>query len=173
MSEQGNAPAGQQSTEPKGSEAPLGEGGLKALNAERDARAAAETARAAAEKESADLKARLDAIEQSKLTELEKVQKDMAATAERTSKLEAEIAARDLLLLKQKIGAEFQLPAELVARLQGDTDDALRADAKSLADLVPDKSPFPKADPSQGAKGAVSGGTNADRFASFIDAKLN
>lgn len=171
MSETTTAPESK-STEQTVQDAPLGEGGLKALNAERDARAAAETARVAAEKEAADLKAKLDAIEQSKMTELEKVQKAVAEAAEKTSQLEKEIAARDLQILKQNIGAEFKLPPELVGRLQGADEAALRADAKSLAEIVPD-SPFPKADPSQGAKGAVVGGTNADRFASFLDAKLN
>lgn len=146
-------------------DAPLGEGGLKALNAERDARAAAE-------KEAAEYKQKLDAIEQASLTELERAQADAKAAAEESARLTAEIASRDLQIQKQTIGAEFNLPAELVARLQGDDEEALRADAKALAALVPDKSPFPKADPSQGVQGTPAGGTNADRFASFIEAKL-
>lgn len=165
MSEQPTVTPEPAETAPVAADAPLGEGGLKALNAERDARAAAEKA-------AAEYKQKLDAIEQASLTELERAQSEAKAAAEESARLTAEIASRDLQIQKQAIGAEFQLPAELVARLQGDDEDALRADAKALAELVTDKSPFPKADPSQGVQGTPAGGTNADRFASFMGSKL-
>lgn len=144
----------------------LGDAGKKALTEERDARKAAE-------KTAADYKKQLDDIEAASLSDLQKAQKVAQDAADESERLKAEIESRDLQILKQTIGAEFKLPTELVARLQGDDADALRADAKSLAELVPDNSPFPKADPSQGAKGSAGGGTNADRFAAFMESKLN
>ncbi|MBK0418285.1 hypothetical protein JD276_04470 [Leucobacter sp. CSA1] len=147
--------------------AELGDAGKKAIAAERDARKQAEAA-------AAEYKKKLDAIEQASLSELEKAQRAAESAAEESARLKAEIESRDLQILKQSIGAELKLPPELVARLQGDTEEALREDAKSLAALVPDTtSPFPKADPSQGVQGSAAGGTNADRFASFLDKKLN
>lgn len=151
--------------EQQGDPEALGEPGKRALASER-------AARDAAEKSAADLQTRLDALEAEKLTELEKAQKAAETATSRASELEANIAARDLLILKQRVGAELKVPAALIDRLQGDTEEAIRVDAKALADLTPDNSPFPKADPSQGAKASHAGGTNADRFASFLGEKL-
>lgn len=165
MSEQDPATA-ETSTEVKPDE-PLGAGGLKALQEEREARATAE-------REAAELKAKLQAIEQEKLSDLEKANLAAQQAQAEAEQLRADVAARDLEVLRQKIGAEAKLPPELVARLQGDDEESLRSDAKKLAELVPDTtSPFPKADPSQGARGTAPGGTNADRFAEFISERLN
>lgn len=68
--------------EPKADE-PLGEGGMKALQAEREARAAAEA-------ESKRLKAIVDASEASKLSDIEKAQKERDEASTRASTLERE-----------------------------------------------------------------------------------
>lgn len=44
-------------------------------------------------------------------------------------------------LLVTKVAAKFELPEELAARLQGDDEAALEADAKSLAAFVAPKNP--------------------------------
>lgn len=157
------APAASPNAEASPADEPLGEGGLKALHAERDARAKAE-------KTAADLQAQIDAIETEKLSDLEKAQKQAESAAAKAAELEAEVAARDLQIMRQSIGAELGLPSELVARMQGATEEELREDAKKLAAFVPDNSPspFPKADPSQGVQGTPSGGTTADRFAAAV-----
>ena len=159
----GAASAEPVANDPVPAEEPLGEGGLKALQAERDARAAAE-------KQAAALQAQIDEIEAAKLSDLEKAQKLAADAEARADALMAEVVARDRQILRQSIGAEAGLPAELIDRMQGDDEAALREDAKKLAALVPDNSPspFPKADPSQGVQGTPSGGTTADRFASAL-----
>lgn len=38
--------------------------------------------------------------------------------------------------LRSKVANEFKLPTEMVSRLQGSTEEELRADAKALAELV-------------------------------------
>ena len=159
----GAAPAEPVKTDPAPANEPLGEGGLKALQAERDARTAAE-------KQAAALQAQIDEIEAAKLSDLQKAQKQAEDAAARAAQLEAEVAARDLQIMRQSIGVESGLPAELIARMQGTTEDELRDDAKKLAAFVSDASPspFPKADPSQGVQGTPAGGTTADRFASAL-----
>lgn len=81
--------------------------------------------------------ARADELESANLSELEKAQKAAADAEAARSALEAEVRARDVELLRQRIGVEVGLPAELVARLQGEDEESLRADAKSLAAVVP------------------------------------
>lgn len=162
MSEAPAAPAASDEASTSGDE-PLGEAGLKALHSERDARAEAE-------KRAAALQTQLDEFEAAKLSDLEKAQRAAEAATAQATALQAEVEARDLQILRQAVGGEFGLSPKLVARLQGSTEDELRADAKELAALVPDSSPspFPKADPSQGVQGTPSGGTTADRFAAAV-----
>ena len=159
----------EQEATPEPAEAPveLGDAGKKAIAKEREARKQAEAT-------AADFKKRLEAIEAEKLTELEKAQKAAADAAIEVEQLRAQIADKDLHILKQAIGGEFNLPAELVDRLQGDDEESLRADAKSLAELVADKeqSPFPKPDPSQGVHGSVVTRTTAERFADAMKDRI-
>lgn len=135
----------------------LGDAGKKALDAERQARKAAE-------KQTADLQARLDALEAEKLTDLQKAQK-LAADAEAArAELETKLKAKDLDVLKHKIGAELKLPAEIIDRLQGDDEESIRADAEALTKFVSasPQSNFPKPDPSLGAGSGGGGSLTAD-----------
>lgn len=143
----------------------LGDAGMKALVAERARANEAEKKFKAAER-------RLQELEDAGKSELEKAQATAESASAEVAQLQSEIKSRELQLLKQSIGIETGLPANLIDRLQGDDEEALRADAKSLADFIPDtsQSPFPKADPSQGAKETSVGGTTADKFAAaFAD----
>lgn len=87
MSETTDAPTGAES-EPQDTQqgatpddvAELGEGGKKALSAEREARKAAE-------KTAAELKARLDEIEQANLSDLEKAQQAAKAAQDRLAEI--------------------------------------------------------------------------------------
>lgn len=52
------------------------------------------------------------------------------------AKLKADLAKKDRDLIATKIAARYQLPETLAARLQGDDEAAIEADAKELAKLV-------------------------------------
>lgn len=112
---------------------------LRSENAER--RKAAKQAEKEAEK-----LAQKQAEEQGKFKELYE--------AEQAKRLEAEQAASDAQLarLREKVGRELNIPAALVDRLQGETEDELKADAESIL------ASLPKPAPAGGADGP--GGTN-------------
>lgn len=56
--------------------------------------------------------------------------------------LAAQLKLERLNSLRSRVGVEFKLPAKLTARLQGETEDEIRADAEALAkDLGLDKAP--------------------------------
>lgn len=127
----------------------LGEGGKKALVAEREARKVAE-------RDAAALKARVDELEAVSLSELEKAQKAAADADARAADFQAQIKARDVEILRQRVANELKLPTELVDRLRGDDEESIRADAKSLAAIIPaaNGNPRPKPDPFQGGDGS-------------------
>jgi hypothetical protein len=132
--------------------ADLGDGGKKALDAERKRAATAE-------REAKALKTRLDELEKANLSELEKAQR---TATEATARL----AEYEKTMIRQRVALAKGVPADLVDRLRGDTEDEIAADADSLLALV--KAPTtPKPDPSQGARGAQTGST-ADQFASTV-----
>lgn len=131
------APVAPEPVEPQGDPVELGDGGKKAIAAER--------ARAnALEKQLKAFQAQHDAAEAEKLTELERAQK---AAAEASSRL----AEYERTTMRQKVALDTGLPASLVGRLQGDDEAALLADAESLMALL-NTPTTPKPDPSQGAK---------------------
>ena len=150
-------------TRQQGDPEALGDGGKKALDAERARAADAEKRAKAAEARVAELEAAAaDLSEKAK-------QAAMAADAEK-QKIEAEKSGLELQVTRMKVGISEGLPMSLIERMQGDDEDSLRADAKELAGYVLDKdpSPFPKADPSQGAKGSGSL-TIAEQFAAAFE----
>jgi len=148
---------------PQGDPEALGDAGKQALVAERKRADEAEKALKAAT-------ARLQQIEDADKTELEKALGRIKALEEENGALSGDVAARDKTILRLNTGIDEGLPKNLIARLQGDDEDSIKADAVSLRELIPDNtpSPFPKADPSQGA---TSGGktSNADLFAQQLD----
>lgn len=162
MSEQAPAPieAEQENTEqsaPGDQGRPLGPNGEKALKAEREARAAAEKA-------AAEFKARLDEIEAANLTELEKSQRAAKEAQDQLATLTRQTTI-------QKVALEKGVPADLVAFLNGDTEEVVAAQADTLlARLNAPHSPLP--DTSQGAKGDPASGTPANDFAQFLTNQL-
>ncbi len=172
---------------------------VKAYKEIRSLREEAEAKR----KEARDTLARLEKLEDaSKKADKEKAKADEAKLAEdkkwedlaKKYKADLEKAEQDLTTerfdrIKERIGNELKLPAKLVVRLQGATEDELRADATELAkELGLDKSsPAPEQTPAtepaktevtQSARGqqtttAVPGGqpvgrTNDDRKKEFF-----
>lgn len=136
----------------------LGEGGKKALSAEREARKAAE-------KTAAELKAKLDEIEQANLSDLEKAQQAAKAATDRLAEIEA-------TSLRQKVAIEKGVPAKWVDRLRGSTEEELSADADLiLADVQPSPT-TPKPDLSQGSQGTPQSASTADKFAAAFEGRL-
>lgn len=111
----------------------LGDAGKKALDAERDLRKKAE-------KDARDLKKRLDTLEAEKKKrdedkatengEFEKLANDRAAEIE---DLKQQIKDRDAKDTKAAIAKKHGIPDELIAMLQGETEDDIEASAKTVA----------------------------------------
>lgn len=143
MSEVTPTPTTAETAAPAPVEAPtvtqeLGDGGIKALQAERDARKAAE-------KTNAELAAKLKEFEDSKLSELEKAQNAANESAAELARLRKDNIRNTVALTKG-------VPADLVEFLSGDTEDEVAAKADLL--LARLNTPgSPKPDPSQGPKG--------------------
>jgi transposase len=134
----------------------LGDGGKKALQAERDARKAAEKA-------NAELNARLKEFEDSKLSELERAKKEAEESAAELTRLRSEN-------VRNKVALDKGVPADLVEFLTGDTEGDIAAKADLL--LARLNTPgIPKPDPSQGAKGEAAA-LNGDPLLSTIKSKL-
>lgn len=148
---------------PQGDPEALGDAGKQALVAERKRADDAEKALKAA-----NLK--LQQAEDADKTELEKAQSRIKELEAANATLTVDLTDRDKTILRLNTGIDEGLPKNLIARLQGDDEESIKADAVSLRELVPDNtpSPFPKADPSQGPKGAGKT-SNADQFAQQLD----
>ena len=138
----------------------LGDGGKKALEAERKARADAEKA-------AKDFKAQLDALNDAKLTETERLQKQLDA-------LTNDYRAAQVDAARNRVAAEEQIPAGLVSYLTGDDEAAIRESAKVLKSAIAEaaKPGTPAPDPSQGASGAGAGGSTTSQFEQFFNSKL-
>lgn len=121
----------------KGDDEPLGPAGLKALQAEREARKADAKEREA-------LKERLE-----KLAPLERIaaalgegdpvkgKSEIEQITERLSQHEEELQKERMARWKVEAIAAHKLPAEWADRLRGASRDELLADAESLAKLLP------------------------------------
>jgi ATPase subunit of ABC transporter with duplicated ATPase domains len=92
-------------------------------------------------KENSDAATRLAELEQANMTELEKAKKAAEDAAKRAEEAEAARKAAEVAALRTRIGAEKGLPAALVARLQGDDEDAIAADADELLKSIPKSYP--------------------------------
>jgi hypothetical protein len=115
---------------------PLKEPGLKALQAERDARAKAE----------ADLAALRKQVEDAGKTAEQKAADDLKATTARAD-------GAELKALKYEVAADKGIDLKLAGRLNGSTKAELEADADNLKALLGAKPGSPKPDSSQGKGG--------------------
>ncbi|AYR01508.1 scaffolding protein [Arthrobacter phage Seahorse] len=143
----------QQGDGPADGDQPLGEGGLKALQAERDARAKAE-------KDLADAKAALQKIEDAKLSDIQRAQKERDDAA-------AELAAAKSDNARLAALATHPVPKEYQDLVVGTDEASYLASAKKVAELYAkaEGKPFrPAPDPSQGARQtAKTGGWDAGK----------
>ena len=153
--------AAETNTEQSDSSEVLGDGGKKALEAERKARADAEKA-------AKDFKAQLDALNDAKLSETERLQKQLDALANDYKAAQVDAA-------RNRVAAEEQIPAGLVGYLTGDDESAIRESAKVLKSAIAEaaKPGTPAPDPSQGASvNGAAGGSTASQFEQFFNSKL-
>jgi hypothetical protein len=125
----------------------LGEPGLKALQAERDARAAAE-------KRAADAEAKIQAAEDAKLSDIQRAQKERDDQAAENAKLKAANARLAAL-------AEHPVPKEYQDLVTGTDEASYLASAKKISELYAKaEGKAPKPDPVPGS-GSRSGDNNA------------
>jgi hypothetical protein len=94
--------------------------------------------------ENRDIKKQLEQIqsaqteaETAKLAEQQKWQELYEKEKAEREKLAQTVEAERLNNVKLRIASEHKLPAQLAARLVGDDEDSLRADAAELAKLIP------------------------------------
>lgn len=146
--DQGAQPTAPEAKQGDPADQPLGEGGKKALEAERARASELDKALKAAQ-------AKLDEIEKAKMSDLERAQ---AAAKEAADKL----AALERTTMRQRVALTKGVPAKWVDRLKGDTEAELAADADAiLADLRPDAT-TPKPDLSQGGSARDHMALNGD-----------
>ena len=127
----------------------LGEGGIKALHAERKARADAE-------KRATEMAKRIEEFEAAQRTEAENLahERDKALAeleTERKARADAERA-----VIAREVVAEMGLPVELAGRIQGDDREAMLEDARVFAAIAKANEPSRPA-----PIGAVGNGNNA------------
>lgn len=137
---------------------PLGENGLKALQAERDARKALE-------KQLSDAQAAIKQHEEANLSELQKAQKA-------ASDIQAELETLRRESLVNKVALSKGVPADLTQFLTGADEAAITEQADLLLSRL-GKPQTPKPDPSQGGQASKSSKTNAQVFADFFENSLN
>jgi hypothetical protein len=80
-------------------------------------------------RENYDKAVRLDAIEESQKTELQKA-------IDRADRAEAEAAAARVERLQLKVAAAYEIPADLVHLLTGKNEDEVNASAESIAKAI-------------------------------------
>lgn len=155
MSEQTGAPAGAENptdaSKQQGDPAdtPLGEGGKKALEAER-------SARAAAEKAASEYKAKLEEIEKANLSEVERAKRE-------ADEARAALAAAKSEALRSRIQAKHSISdedAELF--LTGSDEATLTRQAERLAQRAEDRKKNGNRAPLQGQTKSPSSATTAD-----------
>lgn len=111
---------------------PLGENGLKALQAERDARKALEDRL----KKLAPLERIAAALGDG---DADKGKSEIEQITERYSQLEEDVRTERMARWKLEAIGAHKLPSEWADRLRGDTRDELLADAEALAKLLPSR----------------------------------
>lgn len=96
------------------------------------------------------LQKQLDDITTANLSELEKAQKAASDSQAELANARSAQKAAETAALRSRIGAEKSLPAALVARLQGDDETSIAADADLLLAALPPTAAQPHAFPDLG-----------------------
>ena len=135
----------------------LGDAGKAALAAERKRANDAERELAAFRKKEKD-------ASDKELTESQRLARELETERAATASLQREN-------LKYRVASQIEnFPLNLVGRLQGDDEAAIKADADALVKQFGVGAPrVPKADPSAGKRTNASGLSNAEQFESAVD----
>lgn len=133
----------------------LGEAGLSALKSEREARKAAE-------KERADLAARIKEFEDRDKSETQKQQ-------EALEQAKRELAELTVAKARAEVAAAKGVPAGL---LIGSTQEELEASADALIAFKGEQQKPKLHLPTEGKQPRISAGSTADQFAEFMQDKL-
>lgn len=151
--EEAGAEAVVESTEEQAPE--LGDAGKKAIQAERDARKAAD-------KRADELAAELKSIRDAQLSVEDRAKQEAAATA-------AELAALRLESNRKTVALDKGVPVDLLEFLTAETKEAMEAQADTLLARI-NAPKTPKPDTSQGASGTTSNLSTAQQFAQWTEA---
>lgn len=100
------------------------------LEAIRKTEAEAKKATELAQTKAAEEQGKWKELYEGSLTKLEEIQQAKADA-------EAKAKAAEIAALRTQIAAEVGLPAKLALRLQGETDEEIRADAEAILELMP------------------------------------
>lgn len=143
----------------------LGAAGIKALNAERDARAAAE-------KLAKEYETKLQEFEDANKSEAEKAEAELQRRLADLDARDASLAAQEYELLKRSVATSKGLPADLADRLQGDDRKALEKDADALLALVVPSGEPRKPKPVANLGNDASNPSAKEQFASLMQSYL-
>jgi len=149
---------------------PLGEGGKKALDAEREARKAADAKVGDLQKQIDDLTKQLDGVKADGLPEWQQQINELKAVvqSERDARVKAEGQAQQAMVAQLRLDRANTkgLPAALAKKLTGTTAEELDAEIDELLPLIGSPGPKPnpqQGNPSQGRGGSLTAGR--ERFA--------
>lgn len=120
-------------------------------------------------------RAKANAGAATRLAQLEDQQKtEQQRLTERAEKAEREAQSHSVSLTRYRVAVAKGVPAELVDRLRGDTEDEIAADADALLALVatPGTSTTPRPDPSQGVRSGANAALSGDPLEASLRAKL-
>lgn len=141
----------------------LGETGLKALHAERDARKAAEAA-------SKELAEKLAAYEDRDKTDQQKAEDRIARLTAELDARDAALAAAEMAVLRNEVAVAKGLPPELALRLQGEDRKSLEKDADALLSLVnPAKPDARSPKPVNALGGSQANLSSKEQFAALME----
>jgi hypothetical protein len=119
-------------------------------------------------KENAAAATRLSELEAANLSESERATR-------RIADLEAELSKAQGAAVRRSVALAKGLPAELVDRLQGDSEAEIEADADALLAVLALRAPqsgTPRPDPSQGARNGTATQLNSDGLEGALRSKL-
>lgn len=97
---------------------------------------------------------------QEEMSEIEKLQAQLASEKAEREKVQAQVKAEQLNTLRLRIGQEFGFPVEIAQRLTGEDEESIRADAENLKPLIGAESPprAPNIDATAGGGQTSTGG---------------